>query len=109
MTLGQINGGTVQFLVDTGATAIAIPSADARRLGINYLNGQRGYTETANGRATAYRITLDTVTVGGITLHSVEAVVLEGNGLNVALLGMTFLSRTEMKRDGQSMTLVKRF
>ena len=109
MTLGQINGGTVQFLVDTGATAIAIPSADARRLGINYLNGQRGYTETANGRATAYRITLDTVTVGGITLHSVEAVVLEGNGLNVALLGMTFLSRTDMRREGQSMTLVKRF
>lgn len=109
MTLGQINGGTVQFLIDTGATTIAIPSADARRLGINYLNGQRGFTETANGRATAYRITLDTVTVGGITLHSVEAVVLEGNGLNVALLGMSFLSRTEMKRDGQSMTLVKRF
>ena len=93
MTLGQINGGTVQFLVDTGATAIAIPSADARRLGINYLNGQRGYTDT----------------VGGITLHNVEAVVLEGNGLNVALLGMTFLSRTDMRREGQSMTLVKRF
>ncbi len=108
-TLGQINGGTVQFLVDTGATAIAIPSSDARRLGINYLNGQRGYTETANGKATAYRITLDTVTVGGITLHSVDAVVLEGDGLKIALLGMTFLSRTEMKRDGQNMTLVKRF
>ena len=101
------SSGSVTLAPD--ATAIAIPSADARRLGINYLNGQRGYTETANGRATAYRITLDTVTVGGITLHSVEAVVLEGNGLNVALLGMTFLSRTEIKRDGQSMTLVKRF
>jgi aspartyl protease family protein len=109
MTLGQINGGTVQFLVDTGATAIAIPSADARRLGINYLNGQRGYTETANGKATAYRISLDTVKVGDITLYNVEAVVLEGDGLKIALLGMSFLNRTEMKRDGQALTLIKRF
>lgn len=109
VALGQINGGSVQFLVDTGATAIAIPSTLARRLGINYLGGQRGYTQTANGRAAAYRITLDTVKLGDITLHAVEAVVLEGDGLKVALLGMTFLNRTEMKRDGQSLTLTKRF
>lgn len=108
-TLGQINGGTVQFLVDTGATTIAMSSTRARQLGLNYLNGQRGYTQTANGRAAAYRITLDTVKVGDITLHSVDAVVLEGDALPVVLLGMSFLSRTEMKRDGQSLTLVKRF
>lgn len=109
MTVGQVNGGTVQFLVDTGATSIALPSADARRLGINYLNGQRGFTQTANGRAAAYRVTLDTVKVGDITLHAVEAVVLEGDGLKVALLGMSFLNRTEMKRDGQALTLIRRF
>lgn len=108
-TLGQINGGTVTFLVDTGATTIALPSADARRLGINYLNGQRGFTQTANGRAVAYRITLDTVKVGDITLHAVEAMVLEGDGLKVALLGMSFLNRTEMKRDGQALTLIRQF
>jgi len=108
-TLGQINGGTVTFLVDTGATSIALPSADARRLGINYLNGQRGYTQTANGRAVAYRVTLDTVKVGDITLHAVEAVVLEGDGLKIALLGMSFLNRTEMKRDGQALTLIRRY
>ena len=51
MTLGQINGGTVQFMVDTGATAIAMSSTRARQLGINYINGQRGFTQTANGRA----------------------------------------------------------
>lgn len=109
VTLGQINGGSVQFLVDTGATAIAIPSTLARQLGINYLGGQRGYTQTANGRAAAYKITLDTVRLGDITLHAVEAVVLEGDGLKIALLGMSFLNRTEMKRDGQSLTLTKRF
>lgn len=108
-TLGQVNGGTVTFLVDTGATSIALPSADARRLGINYLNGQRGFTQTANGRAVAYRITLDTVKVGDITLHAVEAVVLEGDGLKIALLGMSFLNRTEMKRDGQALTLIRRY
>ena len=109
LTLGQVNGGTVQFLVDTGATSIALPSAEARRLGINYLNGQRGYTQTANGKATAYRITLDTVKVGDITLYGVEAVVLEGDGLKIALLGMSFLNRTEMKRDGQALTLIRRY
>ena len=109
VTLGQINGNTIQLLVDTGATLIALPSSDARRLGINYLNGQRGYTETANGKATAYRITLDTVKIGDITLHNVDAVVMEGDGLKIALLGMSFLNRTEMKRDGQSLTLIKRF
>ena len=108
-TLGQVNGGTVQFLADTGATSIALPSAEARRLGINYLNGQRGYTQTANGKALAYRITLDTVKVGDITLHAVEAVVLEGDGLKIALLGMSFLNRTEMKRDGQALTLIRRY
>jgi aspartyl protease family protein len=107
--MGQINGGTIQLLVDTGATVIAIPRADARRLGINYRNGQRGFTETANGKAAAYRITLDTVKVGDITLYNVEAVVLEGDGLKIALLGMSFLNRTEMKRDGQALTLIKRF
>jgi len=108
-TLGQVNGGTVQFLVDTGATSIALPSAVARRLGINYLNGQRGFSQTANGRAAAYRVTLDTVKVGDITLYNVEAVVFEGDGLKIALLGMSFLNRTEMKRDGQALTLIRRY
>jgi aspartyl protease family protein len=109
MTLGQINGGTVQFMVDTGATAIAMSSTRARQLGINYVNGQRGFTQTANGRAAAYRVTLDTVKIGDITLHAVDAVVLEGDNLPIVLLGMSFLNRTEMKRDGQSLTLIKRF
>lgn len=108
-TLGQVNGGTVQFLVDTGATSIALSSSEARRLGINYLGGERGYTQTANGRALAYKVKLDTVKVGDITLHAVEAVVLEGDGLKIALLGMSFLNRTEMKRDGQALTLIRRY
>ena len=105
---GQVNGGTVRFMVDTGATAIALPAADAKRLGINYLKGERGFVQTANGSAPAYRVKLDTVRLGDITLNNVEGVVLEG-GLTMPLLGMTFLNRTEMKRDGETMVLTKRF
>jgi aspartyl protease family protein len=105
---GQVNGGSVRFLVDTGATAVALPAAEARRLGINYLKGERGSVQTANGTANAYRVKLDTVRLGDITLNNIDGVVLEG-GLAMPLLGMTFLNRTEMKRDGETMVLTKRY
>ena len=105
---GQVNGGAVRFLVDTGATTIALSSADAVRLGIDYRKGQRGLVGTANGTAAAYRVKLDTVQVGDIVANSVDAAVLEGN-LPIALLGMSFLNRTDMRREGQTMVLIKRF
>lgn len=105
---GQVNGGSVRFLVDTGATTVALPAADARRLGIDYLKGPRGIVQTAGGPASAYKVTLDTVRVGGIAINAVEAVVIEA-GLPFALLGMSFLNRTEMKREGETMVLTKRF
>jgi aspartyl protease family protein len=108
MADGQINGGAVRFVVDTGATTIAIPASDAIRLRINYRSGRTGTVSTAAGPTTAYMVKLDSVRIGGIELHGVEAVVIE-QGLNVALLGNSFLSRTEMRREGQTMTLVKRF
>jgi aspartyl protease family protein len=105
---GQVNGAAIRFLVDTGATLIALPAADARRMGISYANALRGTVSTANGAATAYKVKLDTVRVGEITINNVDAVVLEG-GLTLPLLGMSFLNRTEMKREGETMVLVKRF
>jgi aspartyl protease family protein len=65
--------------------------------------------QTANGSATAWRVILDSVSVGGITAYNVEAVVAQAQGLDVALLGMSFLNRTEMRRDGAYMTLTKRY
>jgi aspartyl protease family protein len=107
---GQVNGAHVRFVVDTGATTVLIPGPDADRLGLDYRNkGQMGHISTANGTATAYRVVLDSVTIGGITAYNVEAVVAEGSGLDVALLGMSFLNRTEMRRDGAYMTLTKRY
>ena len=108
MVDGQINGGAMRMMVDTGATMIALSAEDALRLGIDYRKGQAGMVNTANGVAKIYRIKLDSVRVGDIELHHVDAAVQE-NGLPFALLGMSFLNRTTMQRDGERMTLVKRF
>ena len=106
---GQVNGAHVRFLVDTGATFVSLPSGDAARLGIDLRSARRGISQTANGPVTVYRTTLESVTVGGVTLYNVEAAIHDSRGLDIALLGMSFLNRTEMRRDGGSLTLTKRF
>jgi len=105
---GQINGGPVRFVVDTGATLVALPAADAMRLNIDYRKGKRAQTKTANGVVQVYLVTLERVKVGAIELSTVEGIVIE-QGLDIALLGMSFLSRVDMKHDGQTLTLQKRF
>jgi aspartyl protease family protein len=105
---GAVNGNPMRFVVDTGATLIALPGADAQRLGLDYRKGTRGITQTANGPVAVYRVRLDRVRIGGIELHAVDGVVIE-QGLPVALLGMSFLNRVDMRRDGDSMTLIRRF
>ncbi|MGH8714232.1 MAG: retropepsin-like aspartic protease family protein [Casimicrobiaceae bacterium] len=106
---GQVNGVAIRFTVDTGATFISLPAADARRLGLDYRSGQRALMETANGIVPAYRIKLDTVRVGQVSVNNVDAIVMEGETLPVALLGMSFLNRMDMKREGGIMTLTKRY
>jgi len=108
MAEGAINGAGTRFLVDTGATLIAIPGEEARRLGLSFVNAPQGMVNTAGGVVPAYKIRLDTVRVGGITLNAVDAVVVD-RGLDIVLLGMSFLNRTEMRRDGETMVLTKRF
>ncbi len=109
MANGQINGRSVQFLVDTGASMISMNATEAKRLGVSYLKGQRGYAQTANGPATVYKIRLDTVRVGDINVNDVDALVHDGNALPLVLLGMSFLNRVEMRHDGPTMTLIKRY
>jgi aspartyl protease family protein len=108
LTEGQINGGPVRFVVDTGATTIALPAADARRLNIDYRKGKRSQTRTANGTVQVYVVTLERVKVGSIELHSVEGIVIE-QGLDIALLGMSFLSRVDLRQEGRTLTMQKRF
>jgi len=107
-TDGQINGRTVAFTVDTGATLIALPVGEAGRLGIDYQRGQKVGMRTANGVTGGYLVKLDTVSLGNVTLHGVDAVVIEG-GLTLPLLGMSFLNRMDMKREGDVMTLTRRY
>lgn len=105
-----VNGVSIRFLVDTGASVVTIGSSEARRAGIAYAGGQKGRMQTANGRVPAYRVKLDTVRLGSITLHNVDGVVVEGDVLGgVGLLGMSFLNRIDMRRDGDTMTLIRRY
>jgi aspartyl protease family protein len=109
ITTGVVNGITLRFLVDTGATSVVLSSADARRAGINYLAAPRSFTQTANGVIPVYNVKIDTIRVGEITLNSVDAAVIEGERLPIALLGMSFLNRMEMRRDGTTMTLIRKY
>jgi len=105
---GSLNGYPVSFLVDTGATSIAISADEARRMGIDYRAGQAVAVGTAAGVMRAWRVTFNTVKVGSITVNQVEGMVVE-SGLSMPLLGMSFLNRMEMRRDGQTMTLIQRY
>jgi len=110
LTTGFINGQSVNFLVDTGATWIAMNANQARSLGINFrYSGKRSRVSTANGVVPVYRVMLDKVRVGEIELTNVEAGVLEGNSPSEVLLGNSFLNRVEMQRQGQVMLLKQKF
>jgi len=105
---GAINGVPVRFMVDTGATFVGMSAREAVRLGIDFQKGRPVMMQTANGRVMNYLIKLDRVRVGDIELNGIEGVVGEQD-MPIVLLGMSFLNRLEMQRDGSSMTLIRRF
>ena len=108
LTTGVVNGSSIRFLVDTGASMISLGAGDARRIGIDPGKGEPGIVNTANGQARVSRVKLDSVRVGDIVLNNVDATVHQ-HDLPFALLGMSFLNRMEMQRDGDTMTLKKRY
>ncbi|MDQ7990054.1 MAG: TIGR02281 family clan AA aspartic protease [Candidatus Dactylopiibacterium sp.] len=105
---GSLNGRAVRFLVDTGATAVAMGPATAQAVGIDYLRGQRSMASTANGTVPVWRVRINRVTLGGITLHDVDGLVVQAEMPHV-LLGMSFLNRMDMRRDGSTMLLRQRY
>ncbi|HYD33828.1 MAG TPA: TIGR02281 family clan AA aspartic protease [Methylophilaceae bacterium] len=106
---GQINGVTLKFLVDTGASVVAMNSSDAKQAGIDYKKGKRIPLHTANGVIQGYQVVVNNLKMGGVTLHQVDAVVNEGDSPPVVLLGMSALNRLDMKREGITLTLTKKY
>lgn len=105
---GQINGRGVLFLVDTGATMVSMGQDEAERLGLAYKNGERIGLRTANGNTVGYRISLNTVRVGDVEVHNVAAVV-QPQPMPFILLGNSFLTRFQMKRENDTLLLQRRY
>lgn len=106
---GSVNGFTVDFMVDTGASVIAVNGETAKRLGINYLDANQIGVRTASGVELAYSIQLDSVQLGDISLENVAAVVIDGPEPQRALLGMSFLNAFDMERKGERLDLRRKF
>lgn len=104
---GTINGKTVQFMVDTGATSIAMSQSEANRIGLDWQRGRRALTQTAGGVVPIHAINLTSVQVGGIEVVNVDAVIVPAE-MPMVLLGNSFLSRFSMRRDNDVMRLEKR-
>ncbi|MDM4765609.1 retropepsin-like aspartic protease [Pelomonas sp. SE-A7] len=105
---GTINGHVTQFLVDTGATSVSITQAEADRIGLRYREGRRILTQTANGTVPAHLTLIDSLRIGDVEVRNVEAIVIPGQMSHV-LLGNSFLTRFQMKRENDVMTLVLRY
>ncbi len=105
---GQINGKSVELLVDTGATSVGIGIEDAKRLGLNYQAGQPVRMSTANGMTIGWRIKLASVRVGDVEIFDVDGVVSSGS-MPYVLLGNSFLTRFQMTRTNDQMVLLKRY
>ena len=106
---GTINNTAVKFLIDTGASAIAMNSHTAAQIGLNYRQGIPLQATTASGVVNGYQVSLNKVMIGHIVLYNVNAAVLEGSFPTEVLLGQTFLSRVHMTRDGDKMVLKKKY
>ena len=104
---GSINQRPTQFMVDTGASVVAIGQAEADRLGLNYRAGHSVTLRTANGNAPGWALKLASLRIGDVTAYEVDAVVTPA-AMPAVLLGNSFLNRFNMRRDGATMLLVKR-
>ncbi|WP_404400416.1 retroviral-like aspartic protease family protein [Idiomarina seosinensis] len=103
VTEGKINGQPVTFLLDTGATVVAVPAGLARRLGLP--KGRQGMSQTANGRTITYRTVIDRLQLGGIQLNNVPASITPGMEGDVILLGMSALKQFELTQKGTTLTI----
>jgi aspartyl protease family protein len=103
---GRINGQTVEFMLDTGATSVAIPGGLAGRLGLT--RGPAVTIQTANGNATAYATRLDSLRLGDIEVRDIQAHISPSMDGNEVLLGMSVLKHLDFTQQGDTLTLRQR-
>lgn len=101
---GAINGHAVRFVVDTGATLVSMGKDEALRLNLDLSSARSGVSQTANGAVAVQIVVLDRVRVGEVEINNVGAVVMP-HPLPFILLGNSFLSRFQMRRDNDVMRL----
>ncbi len=99
---GEINGHAVAFLVDTGATDVAISERAARAMGLAF--GPRTTVMTAAGPAPAWKTRIERVSAGGLVRRNVRATITPGLG-DEALLGMSFLRHFEIRQQGDHLVI----
>ncbi len=108
-SVGTINGRTVRFLVDTGATTVAMNKSQARQLGVNYrMTGERVVVSTASENVKGYRVRLKSVSLGKIKQTDVDAMVIDGDHPGPILLGMSFLDKLKVEKAGGVMKIRQR-
>lgn len=108
-SVGTINGRTVRFLVDTGATTVAMNKTQARQLGVDYrMKGERIVVSTASENVKGYRVRLKSVTLGRIKQRDVDAMVIDGDHPGPILLGMSFLGNLKVEKSGGVMSIRQR-
>jgi aspartyl protease family protein len=100
---GLINGHPVHFLLDTGATDVSVPAAVAEAAGLE--RGRRSMVSTANGVIPVFQTQLDSVQLGGITLHDIRASINPHMGEDVVLLGMSFMKHLDIIQREGTLTL----
>lgn len=108
MTQGSINGRSVMFMVDTGATAIALDAAQAQSMGINFRKGRQIQLGTANGITPGWVVKLSSVRIGDVEVHEIDAIVVQ-QAMPIVLLGNSFLTRFQMRRENDMMVLERRY
>jgi aspartyl protease family protein len=96
---GSVNGQSMEFLIDTGASTIAMSENEADRLGLDYLKGRSVQVNTAGGTKKAWQVRLDRVKIGTLEVLGVEAMVLPGSYPTQTLLGMSFLNRVGWREE----------
>ena len=106
---GKINGRPMHFLIDTGATYIAMSGQHAAALGIDYRKGVRGLANTASGTVQVWQVTLNSVSIGGISAPNVEASIIQGSRPYDVLLGNSFLKFVNLQRQGAALVLEQKY